>query len=160
MVIKMACLFPAGCEITDGWVKKITNEDPTNYYGDDTGSNYNPANDISDTSDPPPYTPYNTIPDNDSTTKLYDDDAAIILNPDEVDHHGPITGLETNHNHDNIHNNEEPPEAEPPETEADLEPPGIEPPEEDYFKVQQPLVQKGYPHQRKIHKQLQHCTMQ
>ena len=28
MVIKMACLFPAGCEITDGWVKKSLTRTP------------------------------------------------------------------------------------------------------------------------------------
>ena len=71
----------------------ITDGNLANSYSENTETNYNPAGYASRTSDPPPDTPGNNIPENNSIANLDDDDAAIILNPEGVDNHGPITGV-------------------------------------------------------------------
>ena len=93
--------YPAGCDLTDRGGNVITDHNTTNY--DDIGSDYDPANDSSGTSDPPTDTPDNRSTDNDSISNLDDDDSATILNPYGVDHNLPISGVETNHN--NLHGN-------------------------------------------------------
>ena len=54
--------------MTDGQGNNITEDDPVNEYN--TDSNYNPANDVSNNSDPTSDTPGNVIIDNDSTDGL------------------------------------------------------------------------------------------
>ena len=62
MVSRMSRRYPAGCEITDGWGKLITDEDPKNDDVDNAESDYNPAENDSDTSDPTTDTPNDNIP--------------------------------------------------------------------------------------------------
>ena len=88
---RISCRYPAGCDITGGRVNTVTDENPTNDDGDDTDSDYNSSKDVSDTSDPPPEKPNKSNPDDDSIADLYGDYDAILLNPDVVDHHRPIS---------------------------------------------------------------------
>ena len=105
----MSHRYSSGFLIAYVWVNVITDKDASKYYYDDTDSKYDPVEDASNTSYPPPYTPDDNSADNDPISDLDDYNTAIILNPSGVDHYGPIAVVETNH--DNIHDNEEPPEA-------------------------------------------------
>ena len=101
MVIRMANCYPSGCEITDRQGNAIDDNNPANGDGDDTDSDYDPDDNYSDTSDPPPDTPNDSNLDYDSAADLDDGNSAIIINHVGVDHHIPISGVETNH--DNLH---------------------------------------------------------
>ena len=85
----------------------ITGDNPTNDDGDDTDRDYYHADGASDTSGLPSYIPYDNSPANVSIANLDYENFAIILNPSGVNRHSLIAGMETNH--DNLHNNEEPP---------------------------------------------------
>ena len=87
----MAHWYLDGCEITYGRGNVITDNDTAK--NDDTDRYYDPSNDASRTSDTPPDTPDNNISDNESIFNLDDKNAAIIINPVGVDHHGLISGL-------------------------------------------------------------------
>ena len=104
--------------------------DTTNYDSDSTDRNYDPSENSSNTYDPPPNTPDDNSPYDDFISDLDDENDSITLNPDRVDHHDPITGVEPNHDY-NLCENEEPPAVEPTETEMNPEPPEAETPEAD-----------------------------
>ena len=91
MVIRMSLRYPTGCKITYGRGNTITDKDPSNYYGDDTDSEYDSSDNASNTSDSTPDTPNNIIPDYDSIANQDDENYTIILKPAVVDYHGPIT---------------------------------------------------------------------
>ena len=93
MFNSMARGYSAGCEITYGKGNDITHEEPANDDGDGIDSDYDPSENASNTSDPPPDTPNNINPDDDFIAKLDDDYAAIILNTAVFDHNGPIVGV-------------------------------------------------------------------
>ena len=87
---------------------KITDDDTTN--DDDTNGEYYPANDASGTSDPPPdMNNYNST-DDESISGLDNENSAINLNPAGVNHHGPISGVETNHGNQNDDHTQSEPE--------------------------------------------------
>ena len=96
MVSKISLCYSSCCEITALHGNIISDNDTLNV--DETDSDYDPDNYASDNSNPPPDTPNNKSTYNDSTYDLDDYNAAIILNPARVDHHGPIAGVQTNHN--------------------------------------------------------------
>ena len=97
MVIRMSLRYTTGCKITYRIGNTITDKDPSNYYGDETDSEYDSDDNASNTSDPPPDMNNDNSTDDDSIDNLDNNNAAIIFNPYGVEHHGPISGVETNH---------------------------------------------------------------
>ena len=92
MVSSMTHLYPTVLDITYGRGNYIVDDNPA----DDDKINYDPADGYSNTSDPEPGTPNGNSIANNTNNGLDDDGGAIIINYDGVDHHGLISGVETN----------------------------------------------------------------
>ena len=80
--------YPDGLKITCERGNVIRDNNIAN--DDDTVSDYEPTDDASDNSDPSSDTPDYNITSDDFIDDLYYDNATIIINPNRVDHHGPI----------------------------------------------------------------------
>ena len=95
MVVRVTRHYPIIFEIMDGQGNNIVYYNlPDNNY---SGCNPTDYNNIT-------YDPLHGVPNDDNsvaddaTDDLNDDDPSITINPNCADQHGPIAGVETNHN--------------------------------------------------------------